>query len=201
MQIAEELLKEIRERLAFSFAWASNISHSIVRLHMSGGESQRVRLASHIGAGLVGAIYVLDEPSIGLHPADHHKLIQTLLKLRDQGNTVIVVEHDLDTMLAAIHRRCGPEPEIAAAAFWRKERCKISFNRPNHNGRLLQRYKEIEVPKKRRLIGAAQIEIIGARHNNLKNIDVPIPLNALICVTGVSGSGNRRSSPICSPRL
>src|SRR5208283_953147 len=102
MQIAEELLKEIRARLGFLIrVGVQYLTLDRTAPTLSGGESQRVRLASHIGAGLMGAIYVLDEPSIGLHPSDHHKLIQTLLNLRDLGNTVIVVEHDLDTMLAA----------------------------------------------------------------------------------------------------
>ncbi len=192
MQIAEELLKEIRERLGFLIrVGVQYLSLDRTAPTLSGGESQRVRLASHIGAGLVGAIYVLDEPSIGLHPADHHKLIQTLLKLRDQGNTVIVVEHDLDTMLAAdTIVDVGPGAGDRGGRILAQGTVQDLMQSPESiTGAYLSGTKKIEVPKKRRPIGAAQIEIIDARHNNLKNIDVPIPLNALICVTGVSGSG------------
>ena len=132
MQIAEELLKEIRERLGFLIrVGVQYLSLDRTAPFVKRRRIAARRLASHIGAGLVGAIYVLDEPSIGLHPTDHHKLIQTLLKLRDQGNTVIVVEHDLDTILAAdTIVDVGPGAEIWAAAFWRREQSQDLIRSP-----------------------------------------------------------------------
>jgi excinuclease ABC subunit A len=184
MKIGEELLKEIKERLQFLI----NVGLSYLSLDrtsptLSGGEAQRVRLASQIGAGLVGAIYVLDEPSIGLHPIDHHKLIDTLKHLRDQGNTVLVVEHDLDTMRAA-DRIVDVGP---GAGQHGGEILELDNPRSITGGYLSGKLK-IETPKKRRK-GEGKLTLSNARQNNLKNITVSFPLGCLICVTGVSGSG------------
>jgi excinuclease ABC subunit A len=183
-KIAEELLKEIRERLQFLIdVGLGYISLDRTSPTLSGGEAQRVRLASQIGAGLVGAIYVLDEPSIGLHPVDHHKLIDTLKRLRDQGNTVLVVEHDADTMMAA-DRVVDVGP---GAGQHGGEILELDDPRSITGGYLSGRLK-IEVPKKRRK-AKGELVLSGATHNNLKNVTVSIPLGVFVCVTGVSGSG------------
>lgn len=190
--IAEELLKEIRERLGFLIrVGVQYLSLDRTAPTLSGGESQRVRLASHIGAGLVGAIYVLDEPSIGLHPFDHHKLIETLLKLRNLGNTVIVVEHDLDTILAAdTIVDVGPGAGDLGGRILAQGTVKDIIQSPESiTGAYLSGKKSIAIPKKRRPRSEKEITIRGAAHHNLKDIDVTIPLNGLICITGVSGSG------------
>ncbi|HSX25462.1 MAG TPA: excinuclease ABC subunit UvrA, partial [Chlamydiales bacterium] len=192
MKIAEELLKEIRGRYQFLI----NVGLEYLSLDrtsptLSGGESQRVRLASQIGAGLVGAIYILDEPSIGLHPVDHHKLIGTLHRLRDQGNTVLVVEHDVDTMLAAnsivdVGPGAGQHGgEILAHGTVQD----IIANPRSITGQYLSGKLKIEIPKKRRPISEEKITIVGATHHNLKSLTASIPLGVLVCVTGVSGSG------------
>jgi excinuclease ABC subunit A len=184
LKIGEELVKESKERLQFLIdVGISYLSLDRTSPTLSGGESQRVRLASQIGAGLVGAIYVLDEPSIGLHPIDHHKLIDTLKRLRDQGNTVLVVEHDLDTILAADRVvDVGPGAGIHGG-----EILELSDPRSITGGYVSGRLK-IEAPKKRR---KAQGELVlkGAKHNNLKNVTVSVPLGVFVAVTGVSGSG------------
>ena len=204
-QIAEELLKEIRERLGFLIhVGVHYLTLDRTAPSLSGGESQRVRLASHIGAGLVGAIYVLDEPSIGLHPTDHHKLIDTLLHLRDRGNTVLVVEHDLDTMLAADQIvDVGPfAGELGGRILAQGSVADLIQAKDSLTGEYLSGKRKIAVPKQRRQVGPAQIEIIGAKHHNLQNIDVSIPLNGLICITGVSGSGKSSLiSDILAPAL
>lgn len=183
-KIAEELLKEIRERLVFLIdVGLSYISLERTSPTLSGGEAQRVRLASQIGAGLVGAIYVLDEPSIGLHPVDHHKLIDTLKHLRDQGNTVLVVEHDADTILAA-DRVVDVGPGAGSQG---GEILDLDDPRSITGGYLSGRLK-IDVPKKRRKTKEKLI-LKSAKHNNLKNLTVAIPLGVFVCVTGVSGSG------------
>ncbi len=189
-QIAGEMIKEIRLRLEFLL----NVGLSYISLDrtsptLSGGESQRVRLSSQIGAGLVGAIYVLDEPSIGLHPSDHHKLIQTILHLRDQENTVLVVEHDVDTIMAAdTIVDVGPGAgvhggEILACGSVQD----VINNQRSITGGYLSGRLNMQTSKKRHLHEG--IQITGAKHHNLKNLDVKIPLGGLICVTGVSGSG------------
>ena len=191
-QIAEELLKEIREKLSFLI----NVGLDYLSLDrtsptLSGGESQRVRLASQIGAGLVGAIYVLDEPSIGLHPSDHHRLVETLIRLRDLGNTVIVVEHDTDTILAAdtivdVGPGAGQHGgEILASGSVED----LIANPRSLTGAYLSQKLTISPEKRRKLSLKEKITIKGASHHNLQSIDVDIPLNGLICVTGVSGSG------------
>jgi excinuclease ABC subunit A len=190
--IAAELLKEIRGRVAFLL----NVGLHYLTLDraapsLSGGETQRIRLAGQIGSGLAGVLYVLDEPSIGLHPRDNDRLLQSLLRLRDLGNTVIVVEHDEDTMRAADFLvDFGPGPGvrggevIAAGSF-----ADILNNPRSLTGQYLSGALEIPVPESRRPPKDAKITIRGARHHNLKGIDVDIPLGLFVCVTGVSGSG------------
>ncbi len=242
-QIAEEALKEVRGRLGF----LSNVGLEYLSLGrtaptLSGGELQRIRLAGQIGCGLVGVLYILDEPSIGLHARDNDRLLETLAQLRDQGNTVVVVEHDEDTMRAADHIvDFGPGPgvrggEVVAAGPLED----VMSETRSLTGQYLSGARKIEVPATRRLAagkeiedgngnkrresprtarresprtarresprtavrgttareteagvpaGARQLRVVGARHNNLKNIDVEFPLGAFICVTGVSGSG------------
>ncbi len=184
LKIAEELLKEIKERLQFLIdVGLSYLSLDRTSPTLSGGESQRVRLASQIGAGLVGAIYVLDEPSIGLHPIDHHKLIATLKRLRDQGNTVLVVEHDMDTILAADRVvDVGPGAGVHGGEI-------LDLNDPRSiTGGYVSGRLKMTMPKKRRK-AKEKLTLTGAKHNNLKNLTVDIPLGVFVCVTGVSGSG------------
>ena len=158
---------------------------------LSGGESQRIRLAGQIGCGLVGVLYILDEPSIGLHTRDNNRLLDTLNQLRDLGNTVVVVEHDEDTMRAADHViDFGPGPgirggELVAQGDWKA----IAREKRSVTGQYLAGTEQIEIPKKRRTRDERQLRVLGATHNNLKNVDVEIPLGMLVCVTGVSGSG------------
>lgn len=192
-KIAEPILKEVQVRLQFlQDVGLGYLTLARGAATLSGGEAQRIRLATQIGSGLVGVLYVLDEPSIGLHQRDNHKLIETLKKLRDLGNTLLVVEHDEDTIRASDWivdigpaagenggevLYSGPVPGIAD--------CKRSLT-----GQYLSGKKQIAVPKKRRKIEKdRQLKIIGARENNLKNLNVSIPLGKLVLVTGVSGSG------------
>ncbi|TXD84155.1 excinuclease ABC subunit UvrA [Subsaximicrobium wynnwilliamsii] len=190
LQIAERLLQEINNRLAF----LSNVGLDYLTLNrksntLSGGESQRINLATSLGSSLVGSMYILDEPSIGLHPKDTEKLIDVLKALRDLGNTVIVVEHDEDIMQAADEIiDIGPEAgtlggEVVAVGTFEDILKSSSLTAQYLNGTM-----EIELPKKRRT-SKYQIEVLGARANNLKNIDVVFPLNMLTVITGVSGSG------------
>ena len=190
--IAKEILKEIKERLGFlKSVGLEYLTLSRESGTLSGGESQRIRLATQIGSSLMGVLYILDEPSIGLHQRDNDKLLATLKKLRDIGNTVIVVEHDEDTMYAAdyivdvgpgagVHGGeivcCGDVNAIKA--------CENSIT-----GQYLSGKRTVEVPKKRRKGNGKSLKILGATQNNLKNIDVEIPLGTFVCVTGVSGSG------------
>jgi len=189
-KIAERLLKEITNRLSF----LSNVGLDYLTLNrrsntLSGGESQRINLATSLGSSLVGSMYILDEPSIGLHPKDTQKLIKVLLALRDLGNTVIVVEHDEDIMKSADEIiDIGPE----AGTFGGKVVASGSYNDILVSNSLTAQYLngtlEIEIPKKRRS-SKYHVDVIGARENNLKNIDVSFPLEMLTVVTGVSGSG------------
>ena len=192
MMIAERILKEIKERLGFlSSVGLEYLTLSRTAGTLSGGESQRIRLATQIGSSLMGVLYILDEPSIGLHQRDNDKLIATLKKLRDLGNTLIVVEHDEDTMRAAdfivdigpgagVH---GGEV-ICAGTLDDIMNCERSVTGQYLTGKL-----KIEVPEKRRKPGKKWLTVTGCRENNLKNITVKIPLGIFTCVTGVSGSG------------
>lgn len=190
--IAEPILKEIRNRLGFlNSVGLDYLTLSRASGTLSGGESQRIRLATQIGSFLMGVLYILDEPSIGLHQRDNDKLIGTLEKLRDLGNTVIVVEHDEDTMYAADYIvDVGPGAgihggEIVCCGDINKiKKCKKSIT-----GQYLSGARRIEVPEERRKGTGATLVVKGARQNNLKNINVEFPVGKFICVTGVSGSG------------
>ena len=204
--IATEALREIRGRLGFLL----NVGLEYLTLArtaptLSGGESQRIRLAGQIGSGLVGVLYILDEPSIGLHARDNQRLIDTLCRLRDMGNTVVVVEHDEDTMRAADHiLDFGPGPGIRGGELVASGPAdQIARVERSVTGRYLSGAERIDVPQKRRavitesgkLTSAVQppvsnfLRVLGAAHNNLQNIDVDLPLGAFVCITGVSGSG------------
>ena len=218
-KVASEVLKEIRGRLGF----LTNVGLDYLSLDrtaptLSGGETQRIRLAGQIGCGLVGVLYILDEPSIGLHPRDNDRLLATLERLRDQGNTVVVVEHDEDTMRAADQiLDFGPGPgvrggELVAVG----DAAAIGKSKKSVTGAYLSGKRKIEVPKQRRISGFGNgdcgsrngktsepsdseirnpkseiptLRVVGARHNNLKNVDVEIPLGSFVCLTGSSGSG------------
>ncbi len=158
---------------------------------MSGGESQRIRLATQIGSGLVGVLYILDEPSIGLHQRDNAKLLRTLLRLRDLGNTLIVVEHDEETMLSADYiLDIGPGPGAHGGQVVAQGTVQDICNNPDSiTGQYLSHKKGIPLPLERRPIPERWLTVKGARANNLKNIDVSFPLGVFTCVTGVSGSG------------
>ena len=191
-QIAKEILKEIRARLGF----LKSVGLDYLTLWrkagtLSGGEAQRIRLATQIGSALVGVMYILDEPSIGLHQRDNSKLIDTLCHLRDTGNTVIVVEHDEETMMASDYIvDIGPGAGIHGghiiAAGTPEE---IMQNENSLTGAYLSGRKKIAVPEQRREGNGHHLTIVGASENNLKNVTVDIPLGKFICVTGVSGSG------------
>jgi excinuclease ABC subunit A len=190
--IAADILKELRARLNFLVSVGLEyLTLSRKAGTLSGGESQRIRLATQIGSALMGVIYILDEPSIGLHQRDNGKLIATLKKLRDTGNTVIVVEHDEETMeasdyivdigpLAGIHG--GEVVATGTPAQLKKDKNSIT-------GAFLSGRRRIKIPEKRREGNGLEVKIKGARHNNLKNVDVAFPLGKFVCVTGVSGSG------------
>lgn len=192
MIIAEELLKEIKSRLEFLVnVGLEYLSLSRMAGTLSGGEAQRIRLATQIGSQLVGVIYVLDEPSIGLHQRDNAKLLESLRNLTDIGNTLIVVEHDEDTMFAAdeivdIGPLAGVNGGRIVAQGTAEEIMEIG---ESITGAYLSGRKKIEVPKERRKSNGNSIKVIGASEHNLKNIDVEFPLGEFICVTGVSGSG------------
>lgn len=190
--IAERIIKEIRARLGFLVSVGLGyLSLSRSASTLSGGESQRIRLATQIGSSLMGVLYILDEPSIGLHQRDNEKLLKTLRRLRDLGNTLIVVEHDEDTMRSADYIvDIGPGAGINGG----RVVCKGSIEdicacSESVTGQYLSGKKFIPVPENRRNGNGKHLRIIGASENNLKNIDVDIPLGKFICVTGVSGSG------------
>ncbi|MCJ8342588.1 MAG: excinuclease ABC subunit UvrA [Cetobacterium sp.] len=190
-QIAREILKEIRERLTFMInVGLDYLSLSRETKTLSGGESQRIRLATQIGSGLTGVLYVLDEPSIGLHQRDNDKLLSTLNRLRDLGNTLIVVEHDEDTMEQADYiLDLGPGAGVNGGYIVAKGTPKeIKRNKNSMTGKFLSGKVKIEIPEKRREWDKS-LKLIGAKGNNLKNISVEIPLNVMTVVTGVSGSG------------
>ncbi|MCW2744164.1 MAG: excinuclease subunit, partial [Mycobacterium sp.] len=190
--IADELLKEIRGRLTFLM----NVGLHYLTLDraaptLSGGEAQRIRLASQIGCGLVGVLYILDEPSVGLHQRDNAKLIRTLEELRDIGNTVLVVEHDLETMLAADHLvDFGPGAGVQGGHVVATGTARdIGCNPLSITGQYLSGVRQIEVPARRRCPDDTWLTVHGAREHNLKNVDVRFPLVVLVAVTGESVSG------------
>ncbi|MEM6328964.1 MAG: excinuclease ABC subunit UvrA, partial [Planctomycetota bacterium] len=217
--IAAELLKEIRGRLGFlTGVGLEYLSLDRTAPTLSGGESQRIRLAGQVGCGLVGVLYILDEPSIGLHPRDNDRLLETLERLRDLGNTVVVVEHDEDTMRAADHLiDFGPGPGVRGGYVVAEgSAADIARAKKSQTGAFLAGKRKIEVPERRRLSAGAmsderesmngtetsfivhrsspqepcpRLRVVGARHNNLRSVDIEIPLGAFVCVTGVSGSG------------
>ena len=190
--IAELILKEINSRLQFLIdVGLEYLTLSRSAGTLSGGEAQRIRLATQIGSGLTGVLYILDEPSIGLHQRDNDKLIATLKKLRDLGNTLIVVEHDEDTMYAADQIiDIGPGAGVHGGKVMAQGTAEeIKHVENSITGAYLSGRKQIPVPKKRRPGNKRNIEIVGATENNLKNISVKFPLGKFICVTGVSGSG------------
>lgn len=190
--ISESIIKEILSRLRFlEKVGLGYLTLSRPSGTLSGGESQRIRLATQIGSSLMGVLYILDEPSIGLHQRDNDKLIDTLKNLRDIGNTVIVVEHDEDTMYAADHIiDVGPGAGIHGGQIVCEGNIeKIKSCSESETGLYLSGTKKISVPQKRRSGNGKKIKIIGAQQNNLKNINVDIPIGTFTCVTGVSGSG------------
>jgi len=190
--ISELLIKEIQNRLSFLI----NVGLEYLTLNrmagtLSGGEASRIRLATQIGSRLTGVLYVLDEPSIGLHQRDNEKLINSMLEMRDLGNTLVVVEHDTDTMLASdflvdIGPLAGTHGGEIVACGTPQE---VMKNKNSLTGKYLTGELKIDVPKTRRKGNKKYLEVIGATENNLKNIDVKIPLGKFVCVTGVSGSG------------
>ena len=192
MMIGERILKEIRERLGFlKSVGLEYLTLSRSSGTLSGGESQRIRLATQIGSSLMGVLYILDEPSIGLHQRDNDKLIETLKHLRDIGNTLIVVEHDDDTMLAADHIvDIGPGAGVnGGEVIFSGTVDELLKSENSVTGQYLSGKKKIPLPEKRRKGNGNYLIIKGAAENNLKKINVKIPLGELICVTGVSGSG------------
>lgn len=190
--IASQILKEIKARLGFLIdVGLDYLTLSRASATLSGGESQRIRLASQIGSGLVGVLYILDEPSIGLHQRDNKRLLKTLLNLRDLGNTLIIVEHDEETMYTADYIvDVGPGPGshggeiVASGTIDDIKKCKRSIT-----GQYLSGAKSIPVPTKRRKPNGHWLTVKGANENNLKDIDVSFPMGVFTCVTGVSGSG------------
>src|SRR3712207_4314253 len=190
--IASQILKQIKSRLKFLI----DVGLDYLNLNrkagtLSGGESQRIRLASQIGSRLVGVLYILDEPSIGLHQRDNDRLIGTLKHLKDLGNTLVVVEHDEDTIKAAdfivdIGPGAGEHggEVVVAGTLQEIKKCRKSIT-----GQYLTGEKQVSIPKTRRESNGKSIKVIGAKENNLKNIDVEFPLGVLTSVTGVSGSG------------
>ena len=192
VKISEMIVKDIKDRLSFLI----NVGLEYLTLNrsagtLSGGESQRIRLATQIGSRLTGILYVLDEPSIGLHQRDNQRLINSMLEMRDLGNTLIVVEHDTDTMLQADYLvDIGPLQGAQGGYVVAKGTPEEVMQNPNSiTGRFLSGKEKIEVPKSRRKGNGLYLEVVGAEENNLKKINVKFPLGKFICVTGVSGSG------------
>ncbi len=191
-QIGKQILKEIKARLNFlKSVGLEYLTLSRSSGTLSGGEAQRIRLASQIGSGLMGVLYILDEPSIGLHQKDNHKLIDMLKRLRDLGNTLIVVEHDEDTMLAADHIiDIGPGAGIHGGYVVAEGSVEdIMACEASETGQYLSGKKKIPVPVTRRKGNGNYLKLFGASQNNLKNVDIEIPLGTATCITGVSGSG------------
>ena len=191
-EIAEKIIKEIRDRFCFLVDVGLNyLSLNRSAETLSGGEAQRIRLASQIGAGLVGVMYILDEPSIGLHQRDNERLLNTLIRLRDLGNTVIVVEHDEDAIKAADHIiDIGPGAGIHGGEIVAKGTSKqIIANKHSVTGQFLSGTRAITIPNVRHSGNGKQLEIKGACANNLQSVDLQIPMGVFTCITGVSGSG------------
>ena len=192
-KIADRIIKEVNERLEFSIDVGLNyLTLERSAESLSGGEAQRIRLASQIGAGLVGVTYILDEPSIGLHQRDNEKLLKTLKKLRDLGNTVIVVEHDNETMYASDHVvDIGPGAGVHGGKICAEGTAsEISKSKDSITGQFLSGNRKIEMPKKRKKLDNKRlIKLSGADGHNLKSVDLDLPLDLFVCVTGVSGSG------------
>jgi excinuclease ABC subunit A len=191
-EVARPILREVNARLGFlEDVGLDYLSLDRSANTLSGGEAQRIRLATQVGSGLTGVLYVLDEPSIGLHPRDNARLLRTLLHLRDLGNTLIVVEHDEETMRAADHIvDLGPGAgvhggEVVAAA----PPAELMKHKTSLTARYLRGELEIAIPKQRRVGNGKRLKVVGAREHNLQDLDVEIPLGTLTCVTGASGSG------------
>ena len=208
LQIAAEILKEIRTRLKFLLdVGLDYLSLNRTSMSLSGGESQRIRLATQIGSQLVNVLYILDEPSIGLHQRDNDRLIRSLKELRDIGNTVIVVEHDQDMMLAADYVvDMGPKAGRLGGEVVFQGTPREMLQQHTLTSQYLNGERSIELPAQRRKGNGHRLIIHGAKGNNLKNVDVEFPLGMLICVTGVSGSGkstliNETLQPILSQRF
>ena len=190
--ISNQIIKELNKRLQFLMdVGLEYLTLSRSAGTLSGGEAQRIRLATQIGSALTGVLYILDEPSIGLHQRDNNKLIATLKKLRDLGNTVLVVEHDEDTMLAADQIiDIGPGPGVHGGRIMAQGTAEeVMQVEDSITGQYLSKRKQIKVPEKRRKPKRECIEVVGAKEHNLKNINVKFPLGVFTCVTGVSGSG------------
>ena len=190
--IADQILKELNKRLQFLIdVGLDYLTLSRNAGSLSGGEAQRIRLATQIGSGLTGVLYILDEPSIGLHQRDNDKLLATLKKLRDLGNSVLVVEHDEDTMYAADQViDIGPGAGVHGGNVMAQGTAEeIKLVPESITGQYLSGKKQIRVPEKRRKSNGRAIEVKGATEHNLKNINVKFPLGQFVCVTGVSGSG------------
>ncbi|WP_168418949.1 excinuclease ABC subunit UvrA [Acinetobacter towneri] len=210
-EVADKIFKEIRERLHFLVSVGLNyLSLSRSAETLSGGEAQRIRLASQIGAGLMGVMYVLDEPSIGLHQRDNDRLLETLIRLRDLGNTVLVVEHDEDAIRAADHIiDIGPGAGVHGGHIIAEGTyAELAENADSLTGQYLSGKLKIEVPKKRTQPPhpEQQIKLTGAAGHNLKKVDLTLPLGVMTCVTGVSGSGkstliNRTLLPLAATQL
>ena len=191
-EIAEKIIKEIRQR----FNFLVDVGLNYLSLHrsadtLSGGEAQRIRLASQIGAGLVGVMYILDEPSIGLHQRDNERLLKTLIRLRDLGNTVIVVEHDEDAISAADHViDIGPGAGIHGGEVIAEGNVKqIKANKNSITGQFLSGVRGIKIPEKRNKGNGKMLKVTGAEGNNLQKVNLEIPIGVFTCITGVSGSG------------
>lgn len=209
-EIADKIFKEIRERLHFLVSVGLNyLSLSRSADTLSGGEAQRIRLASQIGAGLMGVMYVLDEPSIGLHQRDNDRLLKTLIRLRDLGNTVLVVEHDEDAIRAADHIiDIGPGAGVHGGQIIAEGSAKdIAEHQDSLTGKYLSGELKIAVPAKRHPVDTAkQLRLTGAAGHNLQHVDLSLPIGLFTCVTGVSGSGkstliNRTLLPLASTQL
>ncbi|MEE3152515.1 MAG: excinuclease ABC subunit UvrA [Candidatus Neomarinimicrobiota bacterium] len=207
--IADQIIKELNQRLSFlNNVGLGYLSLSRSATTLSGGESQRIRLATQIGSQLMGVLYILDEPSIGLHPRDNARLLATLKKLRDIGNSIIVVEHDKYTMEAAdFIVDIGPKAgKLGGEIVFSGKPVNIVKSKKSLTGQYLSGKKNIKIPKKRRNTGSLRLELKGAKGNNLKNVHVSFPLGRLISISGVSGSGkstliNETLSPILSSEL